>query len=222
MALPYSVRRPAATEGETMSATKAALAAAPVRTSISIFDKCRKFNRIHELQKAGLYTYFRVIETGHNVVIDGHEVIMLGSNNYLGLILHPKVKERAIEATRKYGSGCSGSRFLNGTLDIHVELEERLATFMRKPACLIFSTGFLVNLGVLSSVAGKGDTIYLDRQDHACIYDGARLAIGADLKKFRHNDPNDLRRIVENSADKAGRSRGRWRLLNGRRHRTPS
>ncbi len=205
MALPHSVRLPAASEGEKMSVAKAAIAASPVRTSI--FDKCRKFHTVHDLKKAGLYTYFRVLESGQDPVvkIGGREVIMLGSNNYLGLASHPKVKERAEEAVRKYGSGCSGSRFLNGTLDIHVELEERLAAFMKKPACQIFSTGFLVNLGVLSSIAGKGDTIFLDRQDHACIYDGARLAIGADIKKFRHNDPSDLRRIVANSSERGGR-----------------
>lgn len=99
-------------------------------------------------------------------------MVMLGSNNYLGLTSHPKVKEAAIAAVRKYGAGCAGSRFLNGTLDIHVQLEERLAAFMRKPACITFSTGFLANLGAIGTLPGKGDTIYLDRQDHACIYDG--------------------------------------------------
>ena len=123
-------------------------------------------------------------------------MVMLGSNNYLGLTSHPKVKEAAIAAVRKYGAGCAGSRLLNGTLDIHVELEERLAAFMKKPACVTFSTGFDVNLGVISSLAGKGDTIYLDRQDHACIFDGARLAVGAEVKKFKHNDPADLRRLL--------------------------
>ncbi len=138
-------------------------------------------------------------------MMGGREMVMLGSNNYLGLTSHPKIKERAIEAIRKYGAGCAGSRLLNGTLDIHVELEERLAVFMKKPACVTFSTGFLVNLGVLSSLAGKGDAIYLDRQDHACIYDGARLAVGAEVKKFKHNDPADLRRLLALNGDRNGR-----------------
>jgi 8-amino-7-oxononanoate synthase len=139
------------------------------------------------------------------VTIDGREMVMLGSNNYLGLTSHPKIKERAIAALKKYGAGCAGSRLLNGTLDIHVELEERLADFMKKPACLTFSTGFLVNLGVLGSIPGKRDTIYLDRQDHACIFDGARLAIGAEVKKFKHNDPADLRRLLALHGDRAGK-----------------
>jgi 8-amino-7-oxononanoate synthase len=191
--------------GVEMSAIKAVVAAPAARTPI--FDKCRKFDVPDQIQKAGVWTYFRVIESGQDPVvkIDGKDLVMLGSNNYLGLTSHPKVKERAAEALKKYGSGCSGSRLLNGTLDIHVELEEKLAVFMKKPACVAFSTGFLVNLGVISSVAGKGDSVYLDRQDHACIYDGARLAIGADVRKFRHNDPADLRRLLEVSHDRGGR-----------------
>ncbi len=174
---------------------------------LAIFDKIRKFTIPEEIKAAGLYNYFRVLESGQDpvVTIAGRELVMLGSNNYLGLTSHPKVKERAAAALHKYGTGCAGSRFLNGTLDIHVELEERLAQFMRKPAGLLFSTGFLVNEGVISSVAAKGDTIYLDRQDHACIYDGARLAIGAEVKKFRHNDPADLRRLLGMGGDRHGR-----------------
>jgi 8-amino-7-oxononanoate synthase len=138
-------------------------------------------------------------------MMGGREMVMLGSNNYLGLTSHPKVKEAAIAAVKKYGAGCAGSRLLNGTLDIHIKLEERLAQFMKKPACVTFSTGFLVNLGILPTIAQKGDTIYLDRQDHACIYDGARLAIGAEVKKFKHNDPADLRRILAMRGDRHGR-----------------
>jgi 8-amino-7-oxononanoate synthase len=186
-----------------------ALITAEVTTGggLSIFDKCRKYTVPDELQAAGLFPFFRTIESGQDpvVIMGGREMVMLGSNNYLGLTSHPKVKERAIEAIRKYGAGCAGSRFLNGSLDIHVQLEERLAQFMKKPACITFSTGFAVNLGVLSSLAGKGDCIYLDRQDHACIYDGARLAIGADVKKFKHNDPADLRRLLALNGDRNGR-----------------
>ena len=143
------------------------------RRALPIFEKIRKFTIPDEIKAAGVYNYFRVLESGQDPVvrIGGRELVMLGSNNYLGLTSHPKVKERAAAALAKYGSGCAGSRFLNGTLDIHVELEEKLAAFMRKPAGILFSTGFLVNEGVISSVAAKGDTIYLDRQDHACIYD---------------------------------------------------
>ena len=176
-------------------------------SSRSLFDKCRTYTVPDDLRAAGLFTFFRTIESGQDPVVTmgGREMVMLGSNNYLGLTSHPKIKERAIEAIRKYGAGCAGSRLLNGTLDIHVELEERLAVFMKKPACVTFSTGFLVNLGVLSSLAGKGDAIYLDRQDHACIYDGARLAVGAEVKKFKHNDPADLRRLLALNGDRNGR-----------------
>ncbi len=193
-----------------MPLTKAVAKAPPAISCLPIFDKCRKFTLPEEIRAAGLYSYFRVLESGQDpvVTIDGREMVMLGSNNYLGLTSHPKVKEAAIAAVRKYGSGCAGSRLLNGTLDIHVELEERLAAFMKKPACITFSTGFSVNLGIFSSLAGKGDTIYLDRQDHACIYDGARLAIGAEVKKFKHNDPADLRRLLALNGDRSGRILG--------------
>ena len=173
----------------------------------AIFEKCRAYTTPDDLKAAGLFPYFRTIESGQDpvVMMNGREMVMLGSNNYLGLTSHPKVKEAAIAAVRKYGAGCAGSRLLNGTLDIHVKLEERLAEFMKKPACITFSTGFAVNLGVLATIAQKGDTIYLDRQDHACIYDGARLAVGADVKKFRHCDPSDLRRLLAMGAPKGGR-----------------
>ncbi len=129
---------------------------------------------------------------------------MMGSNNYLGLTNDPRVKEAAIEAIRKYGSGCAGSRFLNGTLDLHVRLEERLAEFMRQEAAVTFSTGFQVNLGAIACLVSKGDTVYLDKQDHACIIDGARLSFG-DVKKFKHNDPADLRRQMRNDSEAKGR-----------------
>jgi 8-amino-7-oxononanoate synthase len=197
--------RPAAAEDESMLGRSHVVA--ETVSSRSLFDKCRTYTVPDDLRAAGLFTFFRTIESGQDPVVTmgGREMIMLGSNNYLGLTSHPKIKERAIEAVRKYGAGCAGSRLLNGTLDIHVELEERLAVFMKKPACVTFSTGFMVNLGVLSSLAGKGDAIYLDRQDHACIYDGARLAVGAEVKKFKHNDPADLRRLLALNGDRNGR-----------------
>jgi len=190
-----------------VEASRVALRSADPSPGRSIFEKCRAYTTPDEMKAMGLFPYFRTIESGQDpvVMMNGREMVMLGSNNYLGLTSHPKVKEAAIAAVRKYGAGCAGSRLLNGTLDIHIQLEERLAGFMKKPACVTFSTGFAVNLGVLATMAQKGDTIYLDRQDHACIYDGARLAIGADVKKFRHNDPADLRRLLALGLRKGGR-----------------
>ncbi|MDA8432146.1 MAG: pyridoxal phosphate-dependent aminotransferase family protein, partial [Nitrospiraceae bacterium] len=171
--------------------------------SVDLFDKCYRFTKAKELITAGMYPYFRVIESAQDpeVVIDGRKMIMVGSNNYLGLTNHPKVKEAALEAVRKYGSGCAGSRFLNGTLDIHVKLEEKLARFIRKETALVFSTGFQVNLGVISALAGKDDVIIIDKMDHASIIDGCRLSY-AEVRKFRHNDMADLERILSENKDR--------------------
>jgi 8-amino-7-oxononanoate synthase len=162
-----------------------------------IFEKCFKFNAAKELQKAGVYPFFRMIESAQDpeVIMNGRRMIMIGSNNYLGLTNHPKVKDAAIEAVKKYGTGCAGSRFLNGTLDIHVKLEEKLARFMRKEAALVFSTGFQVNLGVISALVGKDDVVIIDKMDHASIVDGCRLSYG-EVKRFKHNDMSDLERIL--------------------------
>ncbi len=162
-----------------------------------IFEKCFKFNTAKELQKAGIYPFFRMIESAQDpeVIMNGRKMIMVGSNNYLGLTNHPKVKEAAIEAVKKYGTGCAGSRFLNGTLDIHVKLEEKLARFMRKDDALVFSTGFQVNLGVISALVGKDDVVIIDKMDHASIVDGCRLSYG-EVKRFKHNDMTDLKRIL--------------------------
>lgn len=162
-----------------------------------IFEKCFKFNAAKELQKAGVYPFFRMIESAQDpeVIMNSKRMIMVGSNNYLGLTNHPKVKEAAIEAIKKYGTGCAGSRFLNGTLDIHVKLEEKLARFMRKEAALVFSTGFQVNLGVISALVGKDDVVIIDKMDHASIVDGCRLSFG-EVKRFKHNDMADLDRIL--------------------------
>ena len=170
------------------------------------FEKCYRYEDAARVRQTGFYSFFRVIESAQDpeVTIDGRRMVMLGSNNYLGLTNDPRVKEAAIEAIRKYGSGCAGSRFLNGTLDLHVRLEERLAEFMRQEAAVTFSTGFQVNLGAISCLVGKGDTVYLDKQDHACIIDGARLSFG-DVKKFKHNDPADLRRQMRNDHESRGR-----------------
>ncbi|PKL52035.1 MAG: 8-amino-7-oxononanoate synthase [Nitrospira bacterium HGW-Nitrospira-1] len=175
-----------------------------IKKSTDIFEKCNKFTKAKELMSVGIYPFFRVIESAQDpeVIMSGRRMIMVGSNNYLGLTNHPKVKEAAIEAIKKYGSGCAGSRFLNGTLDIHVKLEEKLARFIRKEAALIFSTGFQVNLGVISALVGKGDIIIIDKMDHASIIDGCRLSYG-EVKKFRHNDMADLERILKQNADRS-------------------
>ncbi|MCX8033927.1 MAG: pyridoxal phosphate-dependent aminotransferase family protein [Thermodesulfovibrio sp.] len=168
-----------------------------------IFEKCFKFTIAYELQKVGMYPYFRVIQSaqGPEVIMNGRKMIMIGSNNYLGLTNHPKVKEAAINAIKKYGTGCAGSRFLNGTLDIHVELEEKLAWFMRKESALIFSTGFQVNLGVIASLVGKDDVVIIDKMDHASIVDGCRLSFG-EVKRYKHNDIEDLERVLKECEDK--------------------
>ena len=152
---------------------------------------------------AGFYNFFRVIESAqeNTVRYRGREIIMLGSNNYLGLTNHPRVKEAAQKAIAKYGTGCAGSRFLNGTLDIHIELEEKLAALVGKEKALVFSTGFMVNQGVLSSLAGRGETIIVDRTDHASIIDGARLSF-ADVRKYRHNDMENFELVLESEKDR--------------------
>lgn len=174
-----------------------------VKKSVDVFDKCSKFTTAKDLISNNIYPFFRVIESAQDpeIIRNGRKMIMVGSNNYLGLTNHPKVKEAAIEAIKKYGTGCAGSRFLNGTLDIHVKLEEKLARFMRKEAALIFSTGFQVNLGVISALVGKNDVVIIDKMDHASIIDGCRLSFG-EVKKFRHNDMADLERILKEYEDR--------------------
>lgn len=164
----------------------------------NLFEKCHKFTAAKELIEKGIYPFFRMIESAQDpvVIMNGKKMIMVGSNNYLGLTNHPKVKEAAINAIKRYGTGCAGSRFLNGTLDIHVELEEKLARFMRKESALVFSTGFQVNLGVISALIGKDDAVIIDKMDHASIVDGCRLSYG-EVKRFKHNDVADLERILK-------------------------
>jgi 8-amino-7-oxononanoate synthase len=160
---------------------------------LDVFQKCFDFKDAEVVRGLGLYPYFRMIASGQDPVVtmNGSQVIMLGSNNYLGLTNHPEIKAAAAVALEAYGTGTAGSRFLNGTLDIHVELEERLAAFMRRESALTFSTGFQVNLGVISSLIDRQDVLVLDNLDHACILDGARLSFGRVLK-FQHNDMGSL------------------------------
>lgn len=156
---------------------------------MDVFQKCFDFKDADEVRGMGLYPYFRTIASGQDPVVsmNGQSVIMLGSNNYLGLTNHLEIKEAAAKALQVYGSGTAGSRFLNGTLDIHVELEDRLAEFMGREAAVCFSTGFQVNLGVISSLIGRRDAVVLDGLVHACILDGARLSYGRILK-YAHNN----------------------------------
>jgi 8-amino-7-oxononanoate synthase len=167
-----------------------------------LFDKCRKYTTAKEVMAAGLYPYFHVVESEQNpeVIVEGRKMLMLGSNNYLGLTSHPQVKEAAIAAVQQYGSGCAGSRFLNGTLDIHVQLEEKLAAFFRKEAALTFSSGYQTNLGIISSLAGKHDVVIIDKQDHASIIDACRLSF-AEVKKFKHDDMGNLEFLLKESAN---------------------
>ena len=160
---------------------------------MDVFQKCFDFRDADMVRELGLYPYFRMIASGQDPVVkmDGKRVIMLGSNNYLGLTNHPEVKRAAADALERYGTGTAGSRFLNGTLDIHVELEEKLAKFMKREAALTFSTGFQVNTGVISCLIDRKDVVILDNLDHACILDGARLSFGRVLK-YPHNDMERL------------------------------
>ena len=169
---------------------------------MDVFDKCFEFKVVEGLLGAGVYPYFRIIASGQDPVVtmDGKRVIMLGSNNYLGLTNHPEIKEAAARALETYGTGTAGSRFLNGTLDIHVELEEKLAEFMQCDAALTFSTGFQVNLGVISSLVDRRDVVILDNLDHACILDGARLSFGRVLK-YAHNDMDALEERLRSVGD---------------------
>lgn len=161
-------------------------------------DKLAKYDLPQQIMAKGVYPYFRCIESGQNteVMMSGHKVLMFGSNSYLGLTNHPKVIEAAVEATRKYGTGCAGSRFLNGTLDLHLALEKELAEFVGKEEAIIYSTGFQVNLGVVSCVTGRNDYILCDELDHASIVEGRRLSFST-AAKFRHNDMEDLERELQ-------------------------
>lgn len=164
-------------------------------------EKLGKYDLPQQIMEAGIYPYFRMIESDQDteVVISGKKVLMFGSNAYLGLTNHPKVKEAAIEATKKYGTGCAGSRFLNGTLDIHIELEKRLAKFVGKEDAIIYSTGFQVNLGVVSCLTGREDYILWDDLDHASIIEGHRLSFSTKLK-FKHNDMESLEKQLQKCA----------------------
>src|SRR5512138_2641366 len=173
---------------------------------MSLFDKCDRFTTAREVQAAGYYPYFQPIEASYDteVVIRGQRKIMVGSNNYLGLTHHPKVREASMAALERYGSGCTGSRFLNGTLDLHEELEERLAKFVNQEAALVFSTGFQTNLGVISALVGRDDHVFSDKLNHASIIDGSRLAMGT-VHRYPHGDLRSLERELARTPSEAGK-----------------
>ena len=162
---------------------------------MDLFEKCFTKQKYDLVKEAGVYPYFHKLNSGQDVVVDmeGKRTIMLGSNNYLGLTNHPRVVEAGIKALEKYGSGCSGSRFLNGTLDIHLKLEHDLAEFLHKEAVVTFSTGFQSNLGIISALVGRNDYVICDKENHASIYDGIKLSYGKMLR-YNHNDMEDLER----------------------------
>jgi 8-amino-7-oxononanoate synthase len=160
--------------------------------------KMSHYTEPQKVEKMGIYPFFRMIESDQDTVVtmNGKKVLMFGSNSYMGLTNHPKIKEAAIAATLKYGTGCAGSRFLNGTLDIHIELERKLADFVGKDASLVYSTGFQVNLGVIPTVTGRNDYILIDELNHASIIEATRLSF-AKVIKFRHNDMQSLERVLK-------------------------
>ncbi|MEJ7557682.1 MAG: aminotransferase class I/II-fold pyridoxal phosphate-dependent enzyme [Pedobacter sp.] len=171
-----------------------------------LHDRIAAFKDATAIKEKGLYPYFRAIESGQDteVIIDGKKVLMFGSNSYLGLTNHPEIKEAAKRAIDKYGTGCAGSRFLNGTLDIHIELEKRLAAYVGKEAAVLFSTGFQVNLGVISCLLDRNDYLILDEYDHASIIDGSRLSFSRSIK-YAHNDMDDLRKKLSRLPEDAAK-----------------
>ncbi|MGF1473531.1 MAG: aminotransferase class I/II-fold pyridoxal phosphate-dependent enzyme [Rubrobacteraceae bacterium] len=175
------------------------------RADEDVFAKANAFTRVDEAKALGVYPYFKPISEQNEgtVIVDGREMIITGSNDYLGLTQDPRLQEAAASVFDRYGTSCTGSRFLTGTLELHEELERRLANFTGYESVLTFSTGFLGVLSVISALTGRQDILYFDRENHACLYDGARLSFGT-LRKYRHNDLDDLERLLRKDADKPG------------------
>jgi 8-amino-7-oxononanoate synthase len=176
---------------------------------LDLFKKCFDFTRADDIKALGFYPYFRPIEEneGPVVQIEGRKIVMAGSNNYLGLTAHPKVKEAALKAVQKYGTGCSGSRYLTGTLDLHIELEKRLAAFFGSEAVLLFSTGYQTAQGIIPTLVQRGEYVVSDRDNHACIVAGQMMAKGAtaELVRYKHNDMADLERVLQKLPPDAGK-----------------
>ncbi len=173
---------------------------------MDIFEKCRNYTQAKDAMAGGFYPYFIPLDEneGTEVEFEGKKLIMCGSNNYLGLTTHPKVKQAALDAINRYGTSCTGSRFLNGTLAMHEQLEHELAEFVGKEEALIFSTGMQVNLGTISSLITRDDVVVLDKDDHASIVDGARLGYGK-IERFRHNDAEHLERVLQSIPENQGK-----------------
>jgi 8-amino-7-oxononanoate synthase len=173
---------------------------------MDLYEKCFQFTRAKEAVQDGYYPYFIPLTDteGTEVTIDGHRLIMIGSNNYLGLTTHPKVRQAAVDAVRRYGTSCTGSRFLNGSLQLHKELEQELADFVGKEAALVFSTGYQVNVGTISALVGRDDVVITDREDHASIIDGCCLARG-EMLRFKHNDMQSLERALKRADPDKGK-----------------
>lgn len=173
---------------------------------MSIFDKVDAFTAVDDAKREGVYPYFHVLESRQDteVIMEGSRKIMLGSNNYLGLTVNKRVINAGIEALEKYGSGCSGSRFLNGTLKLHIDLETQLADFLQKEAVMTFSTGFQSNLGIISAIIKKDEYLICDKENHASIYDGCKLSYGTMLR-FKHNDMSHLEATLKSIPPEAGK-----------------
>ena len=201
--LAYEPSRPA--PAGVVNSRKKSLSAKNGQLPLALFDKVRNFKSAAQARATGLYPYFRTISSAQDseVTINGKKVLMLGSNSYLGLTNHPKIKEAAIAAVRKYGTGCAGSRFLNGTLEIHLELEAALAKLVNKEAVLLYSTGFQVNLGVISALVGKDDYVLADKSDHASIVEGCQLSLG-EFVRFAHKDMAALESRLQKTDPEAG------------------
>jgi len=176
---------------------------------LDLFEKCRNFTRADDIKAMGLYPYFRPLQENEGPVVqmEGRKIIMAGSNNYLGLTTHPKVKEAAIEAVKKFGTGCSGSRYLTGTIDLHVKLEEELAKFFGKESALLFSTGYQTAQGIIPTLVQKGEYVVSDRDNHACIVAGNLMAKGAfaEFVRYKHNDIQDLEKALSKLPLDAGK-----------------
>lgn len=172
---------------------------------MDLFGKCTAFTKPNEYKEKGLYPYFHCLESrqAKEVTMEGKRRIMLGSNNYLGLTTCPQVMEEALKALEKYGTGCSGSRFMNGTLDLHVELERELASFLGVEDVITFPTGFQTNVGIISSIVGRNDYVICDRENHASIYDGCRLSLGTMLR-YHHSDMDELERMLRKVPEESG------------------
>src|SRR5215831_15817766 len=173
---------------------------------MDILEKVKGFTQAKEAMELGIYPYFLPLQNseGTTAIFEGHEVVMIGSNNYLGMTTHPKVRQAAIDAIKVYGTSCTGSRFLNGTLELHLELERRLARFMGSKAALTFTTGYQTNVGTITALVGKGDYVIVGKEDHASIVDGCLMCYG-EMRRFSHNDVHSLEIVLSRLPEESGK-----------------